>query len=448
MRWVFAGLGSLGCSFRKDCRWSPRGLIAGALLWAWSREEALTERFEQALNVVGSIDDCQAPRTTSYQAFLKLLTRWTSALTSRLISHLRTRMKQTFPAAWRIAGFVVFAADGSKCELPRTRSNEGRYSPKKSRKKPRKARGECRQKSRAAREQRAKEKKADSPQMSLTALFHLGLKLPWDWRTGASDESEREHLRQMLPDLPADALITADCGFVGYEFWRELLDRKLQFVIRVGGNVRLLTRLGWVREADGTVYLWPEKAARRGQPPLVLRLVVVQGGRHPWYLVTSVLDRRRLRDSDVATIYRKRWGIELFFRDFKQTYRRGKLRSHTADNAACELQWSLLGLWTMMFYAKAQLFECGMEPDCLSVAQMLKAFGHAVRGTLRKLSLADALQNAVQDPYQRRDKRSRGYPRKKYEPPTKPPEIQPASQSQRDLARQFSWTAPGCLLNR
>jgi hypothetical protein len=43
----------------------------------------------------------------------------------------------------------------------------------------------------------------------------------------------------------------------------------------------------------------------------VLRLVVVQGGRHPWYLVTSVLDRRRLRDSDVATIYRKRWGIEV-----------------------------------------------------------------------------------------------------------------------------------------
>ena len=433
-------------SFRKDCSWSPRGLIAAALLWAWSREVALTERFEQALSAVGGINDCQAPGTTSYQAFIKLLTRWTSALARGLICHLRTRMGQCFPAACRIAGFTVFAADGSKCELPRTQSNERRYSPKKTRKKAKKARGERRQKTRVARAQRAKEKKADSPQMSLTALFHLGLKLPWDWRTGASDEGEREHLRQMLPALPADALITADCGFVGYEFWRELLDRKLAFVIRVGGNVRLLTKLGWFREVNGIVYLWPEKAARRRHPPLVLRLVVVHDGRRPWHLVTSVLDAQRLSDDSLATIYRARWGIELFFRDFKQTYRRGKLRSHTADNAACELTWSLLGLWTMMFYAKMQLSECGLEPGCLSVAKMLKAFGHAMRGTLRKSSLTETLQNAVQDPYHRRDKRSRGYPRKKYEPPTKPPEIKPADPAQRELAKKLKAEMTGIRL--
>ena len=91
--------------------------------------------------------------------------------------------------------------------------------------------------------------------------------------------------------------------------------------------------------------------------------------------MTSVLDRRRLSDRDVAMIYRQRWGIELFFRHFKQTYRRGKLRSHKADHADCELQWSLLGLWTTMFYAKVQLAECGMEPDCLSVPACSKRLG-------------------------------------------------------------------------
>jgi len=107
--------------------------------------------------------------------------------------------------------------------------------------------------------------------------------------------------------------------------------------------------------------------------------------------VTSVLDRRRLSDRDVAMIYRQRWGIELFFRHFKQTYRRGKLRSHKADHADCELQWSLLGLWTTMFHAKVQLAEGGLEPGCLSVAGMLKAFGRALRGGRCRLTLVDAL---------------------------------------------------------
>lgn len=195
----------------------------------------------------------------------------------------------------------------------------------------------------------------------------------------------------MLADLPENTLITADCGFIGYEFWRALLDRQVEFVIRVGGNVRLLTRLGRCREANGIVYLWPSRAVQSRQPPLMLRLVVVHDGRRPWYLVTSILDRRRLSDRDVAMIYRQRWGIELFFRHFKQTYHRGKLRSHKADHAACELQWSLLGLWTTMFYAKVQLAECGMEPDCLSVAGMLKAFGRALRGGRCRLTLVDAL---------------------------------------------------------
>ena len=45
------------------------------------------------------------------------------------------------------------------------------------------------------------------------------------------------------------------------------------FVIRVGANVRLVRRLGWTREHAQVVYVWPDQAARKRQPPLVLRLV-------------------------------------------------------------------------------------------------------------------------------------------------------------------------------
>ena len=94
---------------------------------------------------------------------------------------------------------------------------------------------------------------------------------------------------------------------------------------------------------------------RANQPPLVLRLVVAQGGKHPVYLVTSVLDEATLSDKQVVEIYALRWGVELFDRHFKQTFERRKLRSRSADNAELEGTWSLLGLWAMSLHAQVEL---------------------------------------------------------------------------------------------
>ena len=43
----------------------------------------------------------------------------------------------------------------------------------------------------------------------------------------------------------------------------------------------------------------------------MLRLVVVQGGKHPVYLVSSVLAKKALSDAQVATIHGKRWGTDV-----------------------------------------------------------------------------------------------------------------------------------------
>src|SRR5581483_1887059 len=285
---------------------------------------------------------------------------------------------------------------------------------------------------------RARAKKADSPQMALTLLHHLGVRLPWDWRLGSSDSSERQHLLEMIPQLPRDALVVADGGFVGYEFWSALLASTRHFVIRVGGNVRLLKKLGLARERQGTVYLWPDKAAKRQQPPLRLRLVEVHDGRRPWYLVTSVRNPRRLSDRQVARLYGYRWRVELFFRHFKQTYGRAKLRSHTGAHAECEAEWSLLGLWTMLLHARLRLPE--EDRSRLSVARVLRAFGQALDDYRCRpepgSALGELLSQAVIDPYRRRDKTSRDYPRKKYEPPAGTPRILKANSTQRQQAQQ------------
>ncbi len=66
-------------------------------------------------------------------------------------------------------------------------------------------------------------------------------------------------------------------------------------MIRVGENVKLLKKLGYVRERSGLVYLWPDRMAAKDLPPLVLRLIMVAGNRHPVYLVTNVLTEEHCR---------------------------------------------------------------------------------------------------------------------------------------------------------
>ena len=445
---LLSGVDWKDVQFRKDCQWAPFGLVAAALVWAWSSKISLMERFSQAQRFARGLGRRFAPLKTSYQAFMKMLVRWTVPLMGCLMLAFQVVMEREFPKEFRFAGFVILAGDGSKVALARTRSNEARYSPasrgKKGKKRRKADRAKKRPRSLKARAQQARDKKADCPQLALTLLLHVLLRLPWDWRIGSSDTSEREHLREMVPHLPVDALIVADCGFVGYDFWSELLSSGRAFVIRVGGNVRLLKGLGVARESNSIVYLWPDKAAKRKQPPLVLRLVVVHDGRQPWYLVTSVLNAQRLSDQQVAKIYRLRWRIELFFRHFKQTYGRAKLRSHKAEHTECEAQWSLLGLWTMLLHTQIQQKrECG-KAGHVSVARVLRAFSQALDEQRCRPeageSLAAQLLVAVIDPYKRRDKTSRVHPRKKYEPPTKPPRIHKATRAQRQLAKQLMKT--------
>jgi hypothetical protein len=158
----------------------------------------------------------------------------------------------------------------------------------------------------------------------------------------------------MVPELPAHALIAAAAGFVGYALWQALLTAGHHCVIRVGATVRLLRQVGWVREHAQVVYLGPDEAARKRQPPLVLRLVVGHDGKQPVSLVTD-LPQRGLSDRQVATIYAARWGVEVFFRTVKQTFGCCKLRSRTAPNAQLELDWSLRGLGCVCLLGSREL---------------------------------------------------------------------------------------------
>src|SRR5262249_26383138 len=141
-----------------------------------------------------------------------------------------------------------------------------------------------------------------------------------------------------------------------------------------------LRKLGYVRERAGTVYCWPNAAARRGPPPLALRLRPLRVGNCTMHLLTNVLDEQALTDAEAARLYQLRWGVELQFRTVKQTFGRRKPRSRTPARAYAELDWSLVGLWLIQLFAVKEQVRIGAIPEQCSVALAIQV----VRETFRR----------------------------------------------------------------
>jgi Transposase DDE domain len=282
------------------------------------------------------------------------------------------------------------------------------------------------------------------PQIWLTLVWHMGLRLLWCWRTGPSNSSERSHFQDVLKtqQFPDKALFCGDAGFVGYDLWKLIIDQGHHLLMRVGSNVTLLRKLGYVRESHGIVYCWPNKAARHHQPPLTLRLITMRFGRTPVYLVTSVLPQDELPHEAAKQMYQLRWGIELQFRTIKQTFGLAKLRSKTPDRALRELDWSQLGLWMIQLFAIKEQLAIGHPPTRSSTALAI----YAIREVFHMRSeiptpgnsLQSKLRHAITDTYIRtkKSKRARYRPDNKDKPHAGKPKILTATKQQKLLLKQ------------
>lgn len=439
-RWMTSKVAWMPLPWREECTWTPRWLAFAAMLWAWSDEKTLTDRFRIARKIICRLQGEQEQPAESYQAFIKLLNRWSETLRAWLTVAFQQQAQTSLARVWKVAGWIVLAVDGSRLDVPRTRRNEQRYSPRSKLSRAAQRRRRVRRSTRRKKRQ-LQERKANLPSIWLTMLWQVGSGLPWSWRAGPTDSSERAHLLDMLPEAPAASLITADAGFAGYDVWQSLLAAGHHLLIRVGSNVRLLKKLAYVKERQGLVYLWPDQKALKNLPPLVLRLIQMHAGSETIYLVTSVWNKKQLSDAAAVAIYRRRWGIELFYRHCKQTFERRRLRSHNPDNVMLELHWSLLGMWALGLHAHHHLLKRGVLPERVSFAGVLRAYRRPMREYKSppdpQERLTDLLNMAIIDDYPRENKSNRNYPQKKQRTRIGPPIIRLATRAQIKQAQQL-----------
>jgi hypothetical protein len=411
-----------------NTKWIPVQFVWLALIWAWSDARYLTDAFTEAVGICRPVFESDV--LTTYQGFMGALVTWTPNYLPLLQGLLRRRMEQVGGKFWRIDGWVPIAFDGSRSTAPRTAANEvaycaanyGRGKTAKYRKK--KSKGMRR------RNNERNKPQPQEPQAWITMLWHMGLRLPWDWRLGPSNSSERQHVMDMVNTgtFPEPTLFCGDAGFIGYALWASLLACG-DFLVRVGANVHLLTEMAQCEMTkqgkDLLVLCWPKTVIRSGQRPLRLRLVQVPLGKTSAWMLTSVLDRRRLTAKQILRFYKMRWGVEVEYRGLKQTLDRAKLRCRNDRRLLVELDWSILAMAIAELFAiKEQLSKrraktrgCHQPPD--PNRRSLAATMRALRACLRHLGevaapgkdLASLLAAALTDGYVRtRPKRARYRP--------------------------------------
>ncbi len=392
-------------------RWTDLLLALCAILMAWGDAGTLKDRFDAARRCLLRWYPGRRRPGASYEGFVAALRRRSGRLLRWVGQAFRDRVRRSAEGRgrWRVAGWLAFGVDSTKHDAPMTAANERTLG--------------------------TASRKGSWPQMVLTTVFHLGSGLPWSFLRGRARSSERRHLLGLLGTLPAGSLLVADAGFVGYDFWGRVVGSGRSFLVRVGGNVRLIEGVAHAeRKADGIVWVWPDRQQKRRSAPLVLRLITLTDERNrTMYLLTDVLDGGRLGDAAAAELYGLRWGVEVMYRSLKQTMGRRKLLSDSPRNARLELSWAMVGLWALAL-VKAE--RCPALPAGQGVAAVLRVLRRAMGGA--RLNVAGALGRLRADAYKRSGPRkARHWPHKKRSRPPGRPKARNATPAELALAKEL-----------
>ena len=428
--------------FHGNTKWVIGDLLFLTVLWVWSDHTSLVAAFAEAHQ--WSLKMLGRAAVNSYQGLTGALVTVTATVLPLVCERMQALMEQHGGVYWRVGGWLPLAVDGSRVSTPRTAPNEQAFcAPNYGRSETARYRRKKRKKSRTPR--RKNKPQQVKPQIWLTLLWHMGLRLPWCWKTGPSNSSEREHFQELVKTgkFPQKTLFCGDAGVVGYVLWKLIMDQQHHFLIRVGSNVSLLRGLGYTRESHGMVSYWPTKEARKKQPPLRLRLISLRLGKTPIYLLTNVLDPQELSDATAQKMDQLRWGIELQFRTFKQTFGCGKLRSKTPERALRELDWSLVGLWIIQLFAVKEQILIGEPPERSSASQAIQVirdmFHHWSEIPAPNDNLFSKLSQAVTDQYQRSktSKKGRYRPDNKDKPSAGKPLLIKANRKHKLMLKQY-----------
>lgn len=435
--------------FHGNTRWSPSQLAAQAIIWSWQETRFVTDAFCHAQETCQGLGLLRTAQ--SYPSLMNALEKHDQTWMQGVRGRCQALAEEVGGRFFRIDGWVLMGIDGSRATAPRTVSNERAFCAPNYGHGMRAKYGKKKSKGMRRKRNAKHPPHPQAPQAWITMMWHMGLRMPWTWRLGPSNSSERDHAKDMLAteEFPDKTLFCGDAGFTGYPFWEAILRRKADFVVRVGANVSLLSEHADVKKLGGGIVLcWPKGKMESGQPPLRLRLAKVRVGKTQMWLLTSVLNPKRLTQRQLIRVYEMRWGIEVEFRGLKQTIDKHQLRCRNSGRLLAELNWSLCGMAVAELLALREQLAArptrhACDPEDRSLANALRTLRKAMRN-LSALGhdLRQELSEAQVQRYKNRtDKRARYRPTNPDKKPLGDPKLRKINAQERKSLQAFCQAA-------
>jgi len=418
-----------GC--RKRVRWTLQPLIMIGAIMTWCAGETDADRFvlSRAFYVQVHCPKRQRPGE-AFSGFCRAMLHLPMPVWWAFCDAVRGRIFHLLADRMTMGDWLPLGCDGSRMECPRTEELE---------------------------EDLGKSSKAKSaPMLWVTALVSLTTGVLWSWRLGTSKTGERQHLRDLLETLPQAALksvlLVCDAGYVGYDLIGILLKQECSFLIRLSSQAQLysLEMVEVKRFSEGEFWYWTDKAEKKGKLPLRVRVIRVASRKlkNDVWLVTNVLDPKRLPAELAARLYRMRWESECFFRTYKRVVKDVRLVSRTTLMVVREAEVSLLACQLLLGQGALALKvggkRAGRDELKCSAAEVLREIRReldAVRKPAPRTSFAKRLQLTG------RDRRPRTSPKMKREPPRrkkhvapKPPRLKVLSAEQKGQIEELNLT--------
>lgn len=269
-------------------------------------------------------------------AYCRARAKLTEGVLERLLREVADACERAVPEPWRWCGRRVLLGDGATISLPDTEANQASY-PQPSAQKP----------------------GLGFPLMRLVVLFSLATGLLHEVAIGpyaGKETGEPALLRTLLERLHAGDVLLADRCYCGWFLIALLQEVGVDVVVRLHqfreADFRKGDRLGkgdhvveWSRPAKPD---WMDDASYARMPArLRLREVQVQVAERGFrvqaiVVVTTLLDSKTYPAHELATLYRRRWLVELDLRILKSTLKLDVLRCKTPEMARKELRTGLL----------------------------------------------------------------------------------------------------------
>lgn len=405
--------------FHGNTKWNPEQLAAQALIWSWQETRHVTDAFDHTLEVCEDLAMKDTAKT--YTSMMNALQRYHPVFDVRMRERLQTLAEEVGGRHFEADGWVLIGFDGSRVTAPRSVSNEQAFCASNYGKGKRAKYGKKKSKGMRRRRNKQSPPHPQAPQAWITMMWHMGLRLPWTWRLGPSNSSERDHVKEIIreEEFPTNTLFCGDAGFTGYPLWSLILAQGGNFLVRVGANVKLLSEHADIKKLGGGIVLcWPKGKMNSGEPPLRLRLVQVRVGKTKMWMLTSVLDRKQLNLTQIIRFYQMRWGIEVEFRGLKQTIDKHKLRCRNSDRLLVELDWSIRAMAVAELLALREQIvlveenEEAYDPQDRSLANTMRALRKCLRNLHKYSTAEDGLMHhlsraLVQRYHNQTDKRAR-----------------------------------------